>query len=374
MLAVPENFVNALLSEVLGTVEPPIKKKAAKKPGFPEADTNKKFDAEDSAKEPERTVKPIYDDDDNSAPSVETKPEEGPRLSDTTDAANKLGSKREFKNRESNLDADALERGVAGPDYVAPVKKDDTRVGYGNPTRQQKKHPSTKLGSDVADRISRAHEKESGGSTDVVTTPTTRQETKPERDRRVFGDSGNRTFTPGEEAANVETRKLSKIRQKRSLYDRLKRNNLDKFEGRWSAGEDTREIGDKFSRDRMGIFGRDGKYKLSAAAARQRQEDNVDRQTVSTPGRTSRVIRPRPDNLVAPKPTALDRFNLRRQGTEANSGNTTPNARRSEPNPQDIIPNVTGRKKNGPWARTQALNASLDLSRTLRLKVLNENK
>ena len=100
MLVVPENFVNALLSEVLGTVEPPIKKKAAKKPGFPEADTNKKFDAEDSAREPARTVKPIYDDDDNSAPSVETKPVKKFESSET--AVETELSKRDFKDREES--------------------------------------------------------------------------------------------------------------------------------------------------------------------------------------------------------------------------------------------------------------------------------
>jgi hypothetical protein len=326
MLVVPENFVNALLSEVLGTVNPPTttntevgaaKKKVAKKPGFPEADTNKKFDAEDSAREPERTVKPIYDDDDNSAPSVQTKPVK--KFESSESAVETELSKRDFEDREKSG------------------------------------------GGTDDDRFAKWHEDEAPGSTTVINTPGERRESKTERHDRIFGASKPKVqFTPEQERANVETRKLSKIRQRRSYYDRLKSNQLEKHEGRWSDPFDARELGDRFKyKQRRTPDLQGGEYIIGSERARERDKNNRwNRRTVPTYGRTSRVINP-----VEP-----------RREVPANSRNTIPNARRSDPNPRDIIPNVTGREKKGPWARTQAINASLDLARTLRLKVLNENK
>ena len=324
MLVVPENFVNALLSEVLGTVEPPIKKKAAKKPGFPEADTNKKFDAEDSAKDSDIPANPadIYDKGEDSTKPVEAKPVEAKpvkKFESSETAVETELSKRDFKDRE--------ESGGGTDD----------------------------------DRFSKWHEDEAPGSTQVINTPGERKENKTERHDRIFGASKPKVqFTPEQERENVESRKLSKIRQRRSYYDRLRSNQLEKHDGRWSDPFDSRELGDRFKyKQKRTPDLQGGEYIIGGEAARERDRNNRwNRRTVPTFGRTSRVLNP-----VEP-----------RREVPAGSENTIPNARRSAPNPHDIIPNVTGRKKNGPWARTQALNASLDLSRTLRLKVLNEDK
>lgn len=333
MLKVPDDFVNALLSEVLveavATVEPTAKTAKTKKTQQPlnsreglGDQLQRKFDKEEASRESYNPKKDSVGPVDNPA---------------RRRGAEERIARRNLETEEGQNDTNPFSTTTKDRKVNAP--------GY-----------DLRTTSDI--NLDRAKETEAPGSTKIDMKPLKRKETSEERSLRVFGNSGTKDGSRVKDSPmdDPKYRERRRADQNRPLFNRIFQSKVassrvKNMDGSYVEGDDYRWNPLKNKDIALGGY-------IKRGDEAEKEEKNVNRRTIDDPNKlvaTRRQVMPtRPKVGFDPQPRRIER--------EVDADVTSKaKARR----------NTGGRRttrKKGAWQRTTFESISL------KLKIINENK